>query len=268
MFSCEVPSIGPALEGTEVRVVDASGAAVGEGARGELVVRGHSTMLGYFEDRRRHGARHRRGRLAAHRRRGLLPHARAGGPSSSSPAASRRSSSATPRSTARCGSSAGSSTRCPSCRASSWCSASRTRRTARRSAPTSRPRRWTTRSGRGCPRPSGPCPSPSGPRSSCTARQPIPRTHTGKIQRRKMQPWFAPWATHRGAMVVAAPASVREHHPVADAVLANALQGCVHVGHRRRLDLGADAVLGREREHLADRRGAADVAAADRRAGP
>jgi acyl-coenzyme A synthetase/AMP-(fatty) acid ligase len=31
----------------------------------------------------------------------------------------------------------------------------------------------------------------------------IPRTHTGKIQRRKMQSWFAPWFAHRGAMVMA-----------------------------------------------------------------
>jgi len=50
MFSWEVPSIGPALEGTEVRVVDGSGAPVEEGARGELIVRGHSMMLGYFRD--------------------------------------------------------------------------------------------------------------------------------------------------------------------------------------------------------------------------
>ena len=51
MFSLdEVPSIGPALEGTEVRVIDASGAAAAEGERGELMVRGHSTMLGYYED--------------------------------------------------------------------------------------------------------------------------------------------------------------------------------------------------------------------------
>src|SRR5207302_4385514 len=50
MFSWEVPSIGPALEGTEVRVVDGSGVPVDEGVRGELVIRGHSMMLGYFRD--------------------------------------------------------------------------------------------------------------------------------------------------------------------------------------------------------------------------
>jgi hypothetical protein len=32
--------------------------------------------------------------------------------------------------------------------------------------------------------------------------EPIPRTHTGKIQRRKMQPWFATYEGHRGAMVI------------------------------------------------------------------
>ena len=31
----------------------------------------------------------------------------------------------------------------------------------------------------------------------------IPRTHTGKIQRRKMQAWFAGYGKHRGAIVVA-----------------------------------------------------------------
>ncbi len=50
MYTWEVASIGPALEGSEVRVVDASGAPVAEAERGELVIRGHSTMLGYFED--------------------------------------------------------------------------------------------------------------------------------------------------------------------------------------------------------------------------
>jgi long-chain acyl-CoA synthetase len=50
MFGWEVPSIGPSLEGTEVRVVDVAGLETPEGSRGELVIRGHSTMLGYFHD--------------------------------------------------------------------------------------------------------------------------------------------------------------------------------------------------------------------------
>jgi long-chain acyl-CoA synthetase len=49
-FSYDFPSIGPALDGSEVRVVDSKGADVVEGVRGELWVRGHSTMLGYFRD--------------------------------------------------------------------------------------------------------------------------------------------------------------------------------------------------------------------------
>ena len=32
--------------------------------------------------------------------------------------------------------------------------------------------------------------------------QPIPRTHTGKVQRRKMVPWFAAWSGHRGGTVI------------------------------------------------------------------
>ena len=50
MFAREVPSVGPALEGTEVEVVDPSGAPLGPGVRGELAVRGHSLMEGYFAD--------------------------------------------------------------------------------------------------------------------------------------------------------------------------------------------------------------------------
>jgi long-chain acyl-CoA synthetase len=50
MFAGEVPSIGPALDGTEVRVADQSGGRAAEGIRGELLVRGHSTMVGYFGD--------------------------------------------------------------------------------------------------------------------------------------------------------------------------------------------------------------------------
>jgi long-chain acyl-CoA synthetase len=50
MFGWEVPSIGPALAGTEVRLVAPGGGDAQEGERGELVVRGPSRMLGYFED--------------------------------------------------------------------------------------------------------------------------------------------------------------------------------------------------------------------------
>jgi len=50
MFSEDVPSVGPAIEGTEVRVTNADGKAAAEGERGELWVRGHSTMHGYLDD--------------------------------------------------------------------------------------------------------------------------------------------------------------------------------------------------------------------------
>src|SRR5262249_7357064 len=50
LYGWEVPSIGPALEGTGVGVVGATRVAVGEGTRGELEVRGHSLMIGYYRD--------------------------------------------------------------------------------------------------------------------------------------------------------------------------------------------------------------------------
>jgi acyl-CoA synthetase (AMP-forming)/AMP-acid ligase II len=50
MFGWEVPSIGPALDGTQVTVLDASGAECAEGLPGELCIRGHSRMIGYFDD--------------------------------------------------------------------------------------------------------------------------------------------------------------------------------------------------------------------------
>ena len=32
--------------------------------------------------------------------------------------------------------------------------------------------------------------------------RPVPRTHTGKIQRRRMLAWFSTWSDHRGAIIV------------------------------------------------------------------
>jgi long-chain acyl-CoA synthetase len=50
MFGREVPCIGSALPGTEVRVVDAAGYEAPPEVRGELCVRGHSSMLSYLDD--------------------------------------------------------------------------------------------------------------------------------------------------------------------------------------------------------------------------
>lgn len=46
----ELTSIGSPLPGTEVRVVGPDGAALSAGERGELCIRGHSTMLSYYRD--------------------------------------------------------------------------------------------------------------------------------------------------------------------------------------------------------------------------
>ena len=50
LFGWEIPSIGPALAPTEVSVRDADGGEVAEAVRGELWVRGPSRMRGYFRD--------------------------------------------------------------------------------------------------------------------------------------------------------------------------------------------------------------------------
>ena len=46
-------------------------------------------------------------------------------------------------------------------------------------------------------------PVPERPKVVLYGTTPIARTHTGKVQRRKMQGWFAPWAAHKGRLVFA-----------------------------------------------------------------
>ncbi|HLK91683.1 MAG TPA: class I adenylate-forming enzyme family protein [Polyangia bacterium] len=50
LHGAELTSIGGPLSGTEVKVVGPDGASLAAGERGELWVRGHSTMLSYFRD--------------------------------------------------------------------------------------------------------------------------------------------------------------------------------------------------------------------------
>jgi acyl-CoA synthetase (AMP-forming)/AMP-acid ligase II len=50
LYGGELTSIGSPLPGTEVKVVDPDGSTLAAEQRGELCVRGHSTMLSYFRD--------------------------------------------------------------------------------------------------------------------------------------------------------------------------------------------------------------------------
>jgi acyl-CoA synthetase (AMP-forming)/AMP-acid ligase II len=50
LYGGELTAVGSPLPGTEVKVVGPGGATLPAGARGELAVRGHSTMIGYFRD--------------------------------------------------------------------------------------------------------------------------------------------------------------------------------------------------------------------------
>jgi long-chain acyl-CoA synthetase len=202
MYDFEVPSIGPALEGTEVRVVDESGAAAPEGSPGELVVRGHSKMLGYFEDPANtarvidaDGWLHT-GDQGAFRMHGGRPYFFVTG---------------------------------------------RIKEIIIRDAEKYSPLRIEQRIVETLPELSGrvvvlgfphqahgeevgayvetdafddglqarllsaiqALPLPERPKVILHGTQPFPRTHTGKIQRRKMHPWFEPFAAHKGAIVVA-----------------------------------------------------------------
>jgi long-chain acyl-CoA synthetase len=202
MYGWELPSIGPSLEGTEVRVVDAGNAPLGEGERGELVIRGHSTMLGYYLDPENtartidaDGWLHSgdEGFFRLHHGRPV------------------------------------------------FFVAGRIKEIIIRDAEKYSPLRLERRLVEAVPELSGKLvvlgfahpehgeevgayvetdalpdelrarllaaiealPLPERPKVVLHGTTPVPRTHTGKIQRRKMQPWFAAYAKHRGAVVVA-----------------------------------------------------------------
>jgi len=201
MFSWELPSIGPALEGTEVRVVDASGAPVDEGARGELIIRGHSMMLGYFRDPEMtahtigaDGWLHTgdEGFFRMHRGRpiyfvtGRLKEIIIRDGDKYSPLRlERRLVEALPELSGRLvvlgfphcehGEEVGAYLEIESLD-----EALRARLAAAIEA----------------------MPVAERPKVVLHGTHPIPRTHTGKIQRRKMQPWFATWVAHRGLIVI------------------------------------------------------------------
>ena len=50
LLESEPPSVGPALEGVDVAVMDGAGTPLGEGELGELCIRSPSVMLGYYQD--------------------------------------------------------------------------------------------------------------------------------------------------------------------------------------------------------------------------
>ena len=201
MFSWEVPSIGPALEGTEVRVLDANGAPAGEGVRGELVVRGHSMMLGYYRDVENtertidgDGWLHTgdEGFFRLHRDRpihfvtGRLKEIIIRDAEKYSPLRlERRLVEALPELSGRLvvlgfphrehGEEVGAYLEMEVCDEAL------------------RRRLWGAIEA---------MPVAERPKVVLHGTQPIPRTHTGKVQRRKMQGWFAGWAEHRGQVVI------------------------------------------------------------------
>ncbi len=203
MYAWDVASIGPALEGSEVRVVDPSGAVLPEGERGELVIRGHSTMLGYFQDPE-NTARAIDSEGWLHTGDEGLFRVDGGRPI--------------------------------------FFVTGRIKEIIIRDAEKYSPLRLERRLIEALPELSGrlvvlgfphqahgeevgayveidalddplrarlssaihEMPLAERPKVVLHGDRPIPRTHTGKIQRRKMQPWFAAWVTHRGAVVVEA----------------------------------------------------------------
>ena len=63
-------SIGTPIEGVEMRLVDADGTEVPQGEVGEIAIRGHNVMKGYWQPPGGDGGRAITGRLVPHRRHG------------------------------------------------------------------------------------------------------------------------------------------------------------------------------------------------------
>ena len=201
LFGWEVPSIGPALEGTEVRALDEGGAPVGEGVRGELAIRGHSSMLGYLDDPE-----------ATARTLGADGFLRTGDEGLFREHRGQRL----------------------------WFVTGRLKEIICRDAEKFSPLRIERRLVAAVPELSGrlvvlgfahrehgeevgaylevdalpeplraklaaairELPLPERPKVVLHGSDPVPRTHTGKIQRRKLQPWFEAFAQHRGAALI------------------------------------------------------------------
>jgi long-chain acyl-CoA synthetase len=202
MYSSEVPSVGPALEGTEVKLVDASGRAVGEGTRGELMVRGHSLMIGYYRDPENTGGAidpegwlhtgdegffRVQGGRPVHFVTGRLKELIIRDAEKYSPLAlERKLVEALPELSGGLvvlgflhhehGEEVGAYLE-----VEAWDPGLRERLV--RAIET--------------------LPLPERPKVVLHGTEPVPRTHTGKIQRRKMEPWFARWSGHRGPTVIA-----------------------------------------------------------------
>jgi long-chain acyl-CoA synthetase len=201
MYSWDVPSIGPALAGTEVKVADKNGVAVGEGARGELMVRGHSLMMGYYRDPENtagsidpEGWLHTgdEGFFRLHRGRpihfvtGRIKELIIRDAEKFSPLAlERKLVQALPELSGRMvvlgflhhehGEEVGAYLEIAEL------------------DPQLRER---------LVRVIETLPVPERPKVVLHGTEPVPRTHTGKIQRRKMEPWFARWSGHRGQAVI------------------------------------------------------------------
>jgi long-chain acyl-CoA synthetase len=206
MFGWDVPSIGPALDGTEVRVVDPAGAEAAAGTRGELAVRGPSTMLGYLNDPEAtartidedgwlrtgdEGFYAEEAAILGGKRvyfvTGRLKEIIIRDAEKYSPLRLERLLvAALPELSGKLvvlgfphgehGEEVGAYVEIDS-----WDDALEARLSTAIQA----------------------MPVAERPKVVLHGHEPIPRTHTGKIQRRKMQPWYAAWATHRGALVIA-----------------------------------------------------------------